>query len=172
MGKYDKYKGRYKTKYADRKEYFDTYERVITPERKEYLKQYNKRISIERYRKYRSTENYKMALFIGTLIHRTLKYKNEIKVTKSTILLGWTKKEFLEKIGKSIDKHVDHKIPVSWFKENSPVSMINNLENLHLLDAKANLQKGNSFCHPVSKLYFDQVISFIKEEYKSKLIFL
>lgn len=172
MGKYDKYKGRYKTKYSERKDYFDKYERKITPERKAYLKDYNKKITTEWYRKYRSTENYKLATRIQNLIRRVLSYKSEIKTTKSTILVGWNKKEFINRLGCLENKHIDHKIPVTWFGKDTPMFIINDLDNLHLLGPTENLQKSNTFSHPVCKEYFNKTILFIKDEYRGKVSFL
>jgi hypothetical protein len=41
--------------------------------------------------------------------------------------------------------HIDHKKPISKFKDGSNISVINALSNLQPLWAKDNLSKGNKF---------------------------
>jgi len=96
---------------------------------------------------------------IYSLIHNTLKSKGLNKVTKSSILLGYTAKELKEHLNKQSEdwnnKHIDHKIPISWFKDNTPLSIICHLENLHLVDKKYNLEKQDKWCNIPNKEYLE-----------------
>lgn len=65
--------------------------------------------------------------------------------------------------------HIDHKIPLSWFKIETPIHIVNNLSNLHPLSAFDNISKLNRFNHKVDKKYWDDCKEFIKEEYLDKI---
>jgi hypothetical protein len=99
------------------------------------------------------------------LIYRTL---NHPKQNTTMELLGYSPqqlKEHLDKQGMdwNID-NIDHKIPVSWFKLDTPPSVVNDLYNLQPLNENENKSKSNNYCHPVDKLYYDLVIEYILEE--------
>ena len=75
-------------------------------------------------------------------------------------------KEHLDKLGMNWEKdHIDHKIPVSWFKENTPPYIVNDLRNLQPLSGVENRSKLNKFGTPVEDSYIILIKEYIKEEY-------
>jgi hypothetical protein len=155
----------YKEKNYIRKDYQKNYKRVIDKKRKEYLKNYLK-LNRKKYKKYD-----KQNRAIYDLVRRVLKYKSEKKSQEKNKTLGWSKLEFLEKIGIiKDDEHLDHKIPMTWFITNTPMNIINHLDNLQILAKEKNLSKGNRYSHIVSSEFLIQVSPYVKEKYKSKLL--
>lgn len=154
----------YKDRKYDRKKYFSEYDRKITSERKSYLKEYLKP------RRYKYREKDKQNRVIYDVLRRVLRYTSSKKVACKNSVLGWSKEEFTKKIG-TVKKgfHVDHKIPISWFLESTPIHIINDLENLHLLVGEDNTRKRNRYCHPVSSEYLQKGIPYIKPKYQAKL---
>ena len=76
----------------------------------------------------------------------------------------------LDSIGyNSSANQIDHKIPISWFIESSPQSIVNSLDNIQCLSLTENKSKKNNFCTPVTKEFFHKVLPFIREEYKEKI---
>lgn len=164
----------YKNKNYNRKLYQSSYKRVITSERKQYLKQYG----LNNQHKYCKPSN-KKSIYkyssreiksINNLVWRTLHYKNETKLKLSKDYLGWTKNCFIQKFGLiPCGYHIDHKVPVSWFLKNTPIILINNLENLQLLPAIENIKKRNKFSHPISKQYYNSILIYINTSFINKL---
>jgi hypothetical protein len=68
--------------------------------------------------------------------------------------------------------HIDHKIPISWFKNETPAYIANDLRNLQPLNATDNIQKGNFHSHNINIEYYQIVIDYIKEEFKNKILVL
>ena len=64
---------------------------------------------------------------------------------------------------------IDHKIPISWFKKETPSYLINDLRNLHPLSFKDNRKKAATYCHPISFDYFNDILSYINEERIKKI---
>lgn len=107
-----------------------------------------------------------------TRLHRKLIYRLKIeKLGRSSEVLGYTKDELKDYLGRYPGKNecIDHKVPVSWFKDKSDVKIINSLSNLQILSRSENLKKGNLFSHEVSLDYYNLIINKIKEKYKQKL---
>ncbi len=81
--------------------------------------------------------------------------------------LGFSKEQFITKfpiIPKG--KDIDHCIPLSWFKEGTPLNISCNLHNLQLLDSSVNYSKGNIFYHyPSDNQYLIDSLKYIKDEY-------
>ena len=107
------------------------------------------------------------------LLSNTLQQLNTSKSTSTKKLLGYSAnqlKEHLDKQGMNWDSnHIDHKIPVSWFKSNTPPHIVNDLRNLQPLSAKENQSKLNRFGSPTDSSYIDEIITYIKEEYLNTL---
>ncbi len=101
------------------------------------------------------------------LFKGSLKRLQISKNGKTFEILGFTKSEFLSKFpnippGKSLD----HCIPLSWFKEDCPVSVSCNLHNLQLLDNSVNFSKKNIFYHnPSDSQYLTESLKYIKKQY-------
>jgi len=167
----------YKNKNYNRKEYHTLYKRVITEERKLYLKEYglkNKHKYIDKYKVIKINKGTNDTLTIkkiNNLVRRTLNYKNEEKLMLSKSYLGWTKHCFIKKFGIiPKDYQIDHKIPVSWFLKDAPINIINSLDNLQLLYKDENLKKSNKFCHPISMEFFELAKSYISNFYIDRVI--
>lgn len=171
-------KSYYDNKKYNRKEYHSSYKRVITNERKLYLKEYSLKNKHKYKHKYKSIKvdkginDTRTIKRINNLVHRTLNYKNEEKLKLSKNYLGWTKHCFTEKFGVILkDHHIDHKVPVSWFLKHTPINIINSLDNLQLLHKDANLKKSNKFCHCISIEFFEIIKSYISECYINKIVY-
>jgi hypothetical protein len=170
-------KSYYNSKKYDRKEYQSSYKRVISNERKLYLKEYslknNYKYRYETIKVDKGINDTSTIKRINNLVHRTLNYKDEKKLKLSKSYLGWTKYCFTEKFGViPKDYHIDHKIPVSWFLKNTPINIINSLDNLQLLHKDDNLKKSNKFCHSVSIEFFEIVKSYISEYYINQIVYI
>ena len=99
-----------------------------------------------------------------------LKKKGIEKTLKTKELLGYNFNQFEEKIGNPLpNQQLDHKIPLSWFIDETPVNILFNLENLHYIDEKINKTKSNSYCDKVNDEYKQLVLKYIKPKYKNKL---
>jgi hypothetical protein len=152
---------------------------------KEYRANYNKnnKIKILDYNiKYNKTYNPKWALnnphivFWRSLVNRFVQSNNYIKKDKTESVLGYSNFTFKSHIENQFTEdmnwgnvHIDHKIPLSWFKNNTPINIVNNLSNLHPLSAFDNISKLNRFNHKVNKEYWELCKEFIKEEYLNKI---
>lgn len=150
----------YKSRNYDRSDYQAHYKRKITDRRKQYLQEYLKEYKIE-YRKRTKTEDrmYK-------LVRRVLGYKQKQKIHETNKNLGWSKSDFINKLGIIPDGlHLDHKIPVSWFVKDTPMRIINHLDNLHFLPPADNISKLNRFCHQVPDNFLQEAKSYLKPEY-------
>lgn len=70
-----------------------------------------------------------------------------------------------ENIGLIIDKwSIDHKIPISWFKRETPISIVNSLENLQPRWFIDNRKKWNLFSDPISSEFYSICLNYIKED--------
>lgn len=102
---------------------------------------------------------------IYSLITNVLKSKDKIKNSKTKELLGYTAKELRNHLNTFSDDwsgmHVDHKIPVSWFDDNTPLSIINHLDNLWLVESKYNLEKQAKWCNIPSKEYLETAKQYL-----------
>ena len=65
---------------------------------------------------------------------------------------------------------IDHKVPISWFKKEPPLNLINNLDNLHPLFKEENRKKAASYCHPISIEYYNKILPYVNEKNKDLLI--
>jgi hypothetical protein len=96
-----------------------------------------------------------------------LKRLNQSKVSDVYNILGYTKEEFMYKfptIPKGYD--IDHCIPLSWFKEDTPISISCALSNLQLLEHSINIKKNNLYYdEPTDNEYFIKSIGYIREKY-------
>ena len=149
-----------------------------------YFKSYNKKYFVEnrkkhyeyykgKYNKEYRIKNKEIFRWRDLLI-TSLKSTNQSKNTTTYNLLGYTSKqlkEHLDKQGMDWDKHdIDHKVPMSWFKQNTPPHLVNALVNLQPLTPLKNRKKLNKFCSPTPKSYIVKINPWIKEQYLSMLI--
>jgi hypothetical protein len=111
------------------------------------------------------------------IFNRTLKQIKNNKKSYTTIKhMGYSSEEFKTHIesqfkeGQNWDNiSIDHKIPLTWFKKNTPLYLVNNLKNLQILTLKENISKNNYYSSKISFDYYNKIIIFIKEEYKNKI---
>ena len=112
------------------------------------------------------------------IFNNTLKQVKKGKKTHSTLKhMGYSSDEFKSHIENqfNIDQNwgnisIDHKIPITWFKNTTPLYLVNHLENLQILTLEENIAKGNYFASKVSLDYKQKIITFIRDEYKNEVI--
>jgi hypothetical protein len=143
---------------------------------KEYNKIYvsqNKNKILESSKKYRI--KYPHVQRWRNILRNTLEKLNQIKSSSTYTLLKYTPqelKEHLDNLGMDWDKHhIDHKIPITWFKPETPPHIVNDLRNLHPLEESINKSKNNRYNHIVDEDYLHIVKEWIKEEYNVNLDF-
>lgn len=89
--------------------------------------------------------------------------QNNIKNDKTENLLGYTYEEFINMIGvKDHNQEIDHKIPINWFINETPINVIWNLDNLQLTTKEYNRTKKDTFADPISVKFHQTVIKWIK----------
>ena len=131
---------------------------------KEYIYLYQKTHQKE---KYHTDLKYKTKKIIDNQIRSFLK---GTKNKKTKELLGYNYEDFINKIGTpQINEHIDHKIPKTWFKSNTPINIIWDLNNLQIVTSEYNKKKYNTFCDEVDKEYKNIILPYIKEEYINKI---
>ena len=60
---------------------------------------------------------------------------------------------------------IDHKVPITWFKEDTPVKLINHKDNLWRVSEKYNTTKKNKWCDNICEDYYNLITPHIKDEY-------
>lgn len=116
------------------------------------------------------------------LIRNQLKNIKELLGTEKTqpslLELGYTPDDFKKhiellfkenmnwgNIGLGKDKwNIDHKIPITWFKQNTPFYLVNNLMNLEPIWWVENNEKSNKYSTPIYLEYFNLIKEHILEE--------
>lgn len=168
----------YKSNKESRAEYYQSNKESISKShkeyrssKKEYYKEYNKNyfqlnkeIVYKRRKEYRN--NYPHIHRWRLLLWNTL---NSPKQDSTQKLLGYSAiqlKEHLDKQGMDWNNHqIDHKIPISWFKKDTPPHIVNDLRNLQPLSAKENLKKSNTFGEVDDLSYIHEVKKWLKKKY-------
>jgi hypothetical protein len=150
--------------YQKNKEWHINYREKNKVDYLNYIKNYQKTTQLA---KYHNDPVYRTKKIIGNQIRQFLKgHKNK----KTELLLGYTYLNFIEKIGiPKKDEHIDHKIPITWFKDNTPVNIVWNLYNLQIVNKTYNKTKLNTFNDIVDLDYLNKIKDYIKEEYQTKL---
>ena len=150
--------------YQKNKEWHLVYREKNKQKYLQYIKEYQK---INQPIKYATDLTYRTKKLIGNQIRNFLKGN---KNKKTEILLGYSYQNFIKNIGiPKKNEHIDHKIPITWFKDTTPINIIWNLENLQIVDQFYNQSKLNRFFDIVSLKYLNIVKVYIKEEYQNKL---
>ena len=92
------------------------------------------------------------------------------KNSRTVKLLGYTSTELFDWLGekKNLTDHIDHSIPLSWMKSNTPANLACNLNNLSWLSEKQNLSKNSWYANPVSIDFFQDIKPYLKEEYQDR----
>jgi hypothetical protein len=107
------------------------------------------------------------------LLSNTLQQLKSSKSNTTQQLLGYSAIQLKEHLGKQNinweTDHIDHKIPVSWFKSNTPPHIVNDLRNLQPISAEENRSKLNRFGSPTDISYIHEIEKYIKEKYLYEL---
>ena len=187
----EKSKNKYKTNKEYSQNYYQEYysnseKKIIRSEKMKiwnkenpsYQKEYyykNKETLLSYYRKW-NKEYYSKNSHLRrwrNLLNNSLKQLNTSKQNNTIELLKYSPielKEYLDKQGMNWDiHHIDHKIPVTWFKKDTPPHIVNDLRNLQPSSPEENKSKSNRFGDPVPSSYIYDIETYIKKQYKEKL---
>ena len=186
-------KNRYKSQSESIKEktseYYYTNKEVILPKlkiyrnqdeikvkQKSYIKNWVKD-NIDSYRQYQNNyakerrkidPRFKTICDLRTQINTYL--QNNIKNDKTENLLGYTYEEFINMIGvKDHNQEIDHKIPINWFINETPINIIWNLNNLQLTTKEYNRTKKDTFADPISIKFHQTIIKWVKHSQLSMI---
>jgi hypothetical protein len=137
----------------------------------EYMVQYRKD-NIENRKQYEAKRRLKYP-YLSRWRDLLKRSKNGIKSKSTQELLGYSAKqlkEHLDKQGMDWNKHhIDHKIPLSWFKKDTPPHIVNDLRNLQPSSPEENQSKSNIFGDSVPSSYIYDIETYVKKQYKEKL---
>lgn len=160
---------------------------------KERLRKYyeeNKNIIKHKRSKYRETEEYKKWIKKYRIknswkdryrytLKSTIKRIGRKKENNNISILGYSSKEFKIYIESLFTEnmswenresfHIDHIIPVSAFKEETPINIVNSLDNLRPLSIHENLKKNNSIDFNEIEIYI-KYLDFLKNDYSDDII--
>ena len=139
--------------------------------KKQYQKEYNE-LNAENRRQYQ-TKRRKSQPHLSRWRDLLKRSRNGIKSKSTQELLGYSAeqlKEHLDKQGMDWGKHhIDHKIPLSWFKKSTPPHIVNDLRNLQPSPPEENQSKSNTFGDLVPSSYIYDIEQYVKTKYKAKL---
>jgi hypothetical protein len=91
--------------------------------------------------------------------------------TNTIELLGYTSTDLDNRLGVKPTKtaQIDHLIPLNWFILDTPPSISCDLRNLEWKTQSENASKSNRYADPVCLEYYDLIINYIRDEYKSQI---
>jgi len=140
-----------------------------------YNKQYNvaNRLKINSYKnqyekkKVLNDPNYRLIKIMRKSLYRLVKNKKEPTFS----IVGYSKETLIKWLGRcpNLNEAIDHKIPVSWFLNDAPISIISHYKNLQILDKSDNSKKSNSYSDIIDFDFYEMAINYIKEKYKPKV---
>ncbi len=130
---------------------------------REYMKSYHKQ-----YRK-DNPHTYKWR----SILRNTLACLNQQKSSSTITMMGYSAielKKHLDSQGMDWNNdQVDHIIPVSWFKRDTPIHVVNDLRNLQPLSPLENQKKGNRFVINKNFSYINEVKHWVEEDKLNQL---
>jgi hypothetical protein len=139
--------------------YYNEYRK--TEKNKSYMKSYQQERQMK---KYHTDAKFRLKKILSNQVRSFLKGKKNLKTQE---LLGYSYDDFIEQIGiPNSDEHIEHKVPMSWFKEETPINIIWNLKNLQILPSFENLSKGNRYSHELEDEFQHQINEYLKDEYQ------
>jgi Zn ribbon nucleic-acid-binding protein len=166
--------------YQENKENRINYQKQYSLENKDKIQQNNKIYYQEnkdkiKYRakewiknKYKNNEEFRIQTKLNLQIIKYLRQSQNI--TKLPSILGYNVNDFIKKVGSpKNNEDIDHKVPISWFEKETPISIIWSLENLQIIESTINKSKSNHYNHPISDEYKQSILKYIKTKYKNKL---
>jgi hypothetical protein len=139
--------------------------------------------------KYKETDEYKIWIKSYKLsnswkdryrysLKNVLKGLGKKKEEKTDMILGYSSLDFKQHIESQFTDvmswslrdsfHIDHIIPISAFKEDTPIKIVNCLENLRPLSVVENLSKNNSIDYDRIDLYI-KYIDYLKYDFVNLL---
>jgi hypothetical protein len=108
------------------------------------------------------------------LLTRFIRATKQNKTTRTTEMLGYGYDEFKNHILTFElpihGNHVDHKCPISWFKNDVPANICNALDNLQVISENENEVKSQWWSHPINDNFFNIIKPWIKDEYVNRFI--
>ena len=117
-------------------------------------------------KEYRQREDVKLKRRIINMLHSSLRYLEIKKTDRTHKMLGYSADELVEHLSALNENwqeyQIDHKIPITWFKKETPIHIINDLRNLQLLTEEENKAKGSRYADEVPEEYKKIVESFLK----------
>jgi hypothetical protein len=139
--------------------YHKEYINKTKEKRNEYWRKYQKQ-------RWEEDKEYKIAKLLRKHIYLFLTNQKTKKTEQTESILGYSYQEFIEKIGFPKEKeHIDHKIPLTWFKKDTPPNIIWDLNNLQIVDSSYNWSKNNRFHDIINSEYLIKIKNHIKEKY-------
>jgi hypothetical protein len=107
------------------------------------------------------------------VLKSTLKRFHRNKTASTQTLLGYSAYQLKEHLdNQNMDwenDHIDHIIPLSWFKKNTPIHIVNDLKNLQPLSSKENLEKSNKLGIIKDHSYINDIEKYIKNKLWTQL---
>lgn len=114
--------------------------------------------------KYKTDPLFRIQRILSVQVWSYLSGKDKSERTMK--LIGYTAEELIIQLGeREPGFDLDHRIPQSWFKLNTPVHIVWDLNNLQWMDAEENQIKGNRYMTPVSENYLRIAMPHILESY-------
>lgn len=114
--------------------------------------------------RYATDPDYRILINLKSQVGSYLKGK--VKKERTIKLLGYTIEDFVQTCGRGDkDQQIDHKIPITWFKKDTPVHIMWNLQNLQWVDPTTNRTKGNRYADPIPESYLQIALPHIKENF-------
>ena len=140
-------------------EYHKEYVNNTKETRNEYWKLYAKK-------RWENDDEYRISKLLRKHIYLFLTNQKTKKTEQTECMLGYSYQKFIETIGSpKSNEHVDHKIPITWFKKDTPPHIIWDLNNLQIVDASYNWSKNNRSHDEVNSEYLIKIKDYIVEKY-------
>jgi hypothetical protein len=157
-------KKKLKNWHEQNKDYMKEYRKVYNQKNKDRIIEYNKNYN---------KQNPHLCRWRG-LLNDFLKSKNVKKHASTYTLLKYSPqelKEHLDKQGMNWKEHqIDHKVPITWFKPETPPYIVNDLRNLQPLEESINKTKKNHYMDSIPPDYLFLIKKWIKEEFSDRLV--
>ena len=153
------------------KEYLQNYLRQYRETNSDYYKKYNQQYYVDNKEYFNKYQKEWQKINIHStkwksLLSETVKRLGQRKESSTSNLLKYSAlelKQHLDFLGMIWDYHqIDHKVPVTWFKEDTPPHIVNDLRNLQPLSPEENQTKGNRFSSNISEDYLELIRPFLK----------
>ena len=117
--------------------------------------------------KYQNDPEYRANKKLRRLVSRIVTNKTEATCD----ILKFSTADLKKYLGRLPDmgECLDHKIPISWFKPDTPPSISSHLFNLQIASQQYNCKKGNRYSDSVTFEYFNIAKHHIKHRYIKKV---